>query len=514
MTKEKEITLVEIEPGIACVLGNQVPEKLDLVAPTFMPHKATSDLTKYLSKIVAGSNIAAQAMNLASLQGLVRLTPETVKKIEMGYRLISAQDGSGFIGVLAQPGSSKFAASVGFTPLTSLDKLALGGPGIAMAVALATVQMQLNQIQSSIEECKDISLSILEEIRIENWAEIQALQEILLKAIEESSHAGAVIDDIWDNVSGKGYEANKLKKLFSAKVEKHLRLLEQLKSTEKQYNYLEENSQAILQDTQGLIQAQNACFSYEALRVGHLYSSDKNPEETSRLIEKIIKDAKQTYENDMACSARLINQLNLCFSLLAELDSGWNIPFLSNNKELQIREASKWLLGQIRLLSNHINFKEPVIPTPKYMFREDKLNKSLRIFKWLLENNEELVAIAPCYYQGQILPGLNFLAITNQRVIIADLSDFESEAKITDSIGINNIRYVRSNKTETVCQKEIKLDIITKNDDYNLVFDNLCEDDQEDVTKIIDILQSFMNIPESEIPHSAIENVTYRNLLD
>ncbi len=73
--------LVEVEPGLACLFGDDVPEGLELVYPPLMPDRAVTEIRTALGTAVAGANLAGQtARAVGAFQGLWKMTPEPAKR--------------------------------------------------------------------------------------------------------------------------------------------------------------------------------------------------------------------------------------------------------------------------------------------------------------------------------------------------------------------------------------------------------------------------------------------------
>ena len=105
--------LVEVEPGLACLFGEDVPEGLEVVYPPLLPKRAVSEISTALGTAVVAANLAGQTAGAAgAFQGLVRLTPETLELMKT-YTLV-VKDGA-YLGILRGPGG-KFVAPVGFVP--------------------------------------------------------------------------------------------------------------------------------------------------------------------------------------------------------------------------------------------------------------------------------------------------------------------------------------------------------------------------------------------------------------
>ena len=146
-------TLVEIEPGIALLLGDHpVRELTELgISPlTRKDMKRWSGLTDAIALASGGANIAAQGLQgILCAQGLVRFAPETVALLN-SPAVTPLTSGGWNLGSLAGTGG-KIASQVRWLPAAGAqvaDVLASIGP----AVALMAVQCQLMSISKRLNE--------------------------------------------------------------------------------------------------------------------------------------------------------------------------------------------------------------------------------------------------------------------------------------------------------------------------------------------------------------------------
>ena len=73
--------LVEVEPGLACLFGENVPEGLEAVYPPLLPNRAATQISTAVGTAVVGVNLAVQSAGAAgAFQGLVKLTPGTARR--------------------------------------------------------------------------------------------------------------------------------------------------------------------------------------------------------------------------------------------------------------------------------------------------------------------------------------------------------------------------------------------------------------------------------------------------
>ena len=141
-----EATLLEVEPGVAVLLGDRVPAGLE-VEPFGLGRRGDREVVHALSNAVGAANLAAQGIGgLASVQGLVRLAPETIRNL--GTMQTVAKDGY-YLGTLTRGG--KFAASVRWAPATGAQMGAIVA-SLGPALALLTIGAQLTATSSKVDE--------------------------------------------------------------------------------------------------------------------------------------------------------------------------------------------------------------------------------------------------------------------------------------------------------------------------------------------------------------------------
>jgi len=79
---EAELALLEVEPGVAVLFGEAAPEGWD-VEPFGLGDPSDREIIDALSNAVGAANAVAQGLGgLVSAQGLVRLSPETLRNLK------------------------------------------------------------------------------------------------------------------------------------------------------------------------------------------------------------------------------------------------------------------------------------------------------------------------------------------------------------------------------------------------------------------------------------------------
>lgn len=85
-------SLVEIEPGIAIVLGEGIPPEfgLDFIPLTMLGERTQQDLTDRIATATGLGNVLVQgARAAADVRGLVRLSPQTLQALETARPMVS-----------------------------------------------------------------------------------------------------------------------------------------------------------------------------------------------------------------------------------------------------------------------------------------------------------------------------------------------------------------------------------------------------------------------------------------
>ena len=104
---EAELALLEVEPGVAVLFGEAAPEGWE-VEPFGLGDRSNREIIDALSNAVGAANAVAQGLGgLVSAQGLVRLSPETIRNLKTMQTMV---EGNYNLGVLKQGG--KFAAHI------------------------------------------------------------------------------------------------------------------------------------------------------------------------------------------------------------------------------------------------------------------------------------------------------------------------------------------------------------------------------------------------------------------
>lgn len=469
-----ETSLVEVSPGAALVFG-RVPDGFDLV-----PFRLISkeDQVAIGSAVAVGSsilNVGGQlASGLAQAEGLVRLAPQTLAALQAGATPI--QSGGYYIGVLAAQNSTKFAAQVRWLPAGGMQA---GGTVAALgpALALLAIQVQLNEISGLVRQNLALTETVLKTVRHEQWAELSGLEQAITNSLDEASSVGEVTPLLWENIAGSEAPIQKQRDLFRRNVEAHAAELAKDQGHQERREYVENNGEAMLLDVHSLLLAHKCWFEYQALRAGRARLGAADDPREAKLLEAIIDNARDEYDLVVDQLTGLLDTLNRELSILAELPGKRTIPFTGARRSAEdLKQMARQMLGVVEKLSMSVRPPLPELDPPNtvYVDNPDRLEQDLRILRWHLDRDERLDAIATARELGvgSALGGLSvarsigsngvLIAVTDQRVLTADLSGFRNKGVVGRAIPNNEIRYVRFREDDGSGQAEV--DLITKDD--------------------------------------------------
>lgn len=463
--------LVEVSPGIALVFG-QVPEGLDLIPFSLISPDDQAAIVDAVATTSAVLNAGGQLANgLAQAQGLVRLAPETLRAIQAGA--VPLQSGGYNIGVLYQNG--RFAAQVRWLPMgaNAAGVLASLGP----AVAMIAIQIQLNEISGLVRENLALTETALKTVRREQWAELSGLEQAVTGALNEANSVGHVTEGVWGEIKGKGAALQKQRNLFGGHVNDHSLELAKRKGHQERRHYIEKNGEAILLDLHSLLLAHKSWFEYQALRAGRArLRADEDPHE-AKLLRTIIDNAQGEYGQTVEQMTTLLDTLNRELCILAELPGKRTIPFTRSRRSAgDVARMAQQLLITVERLSDSVRRQPAPLEHPStcYVDEAERLDQDLRILRWHLDGDDNLNAIATAHERGTggaltaAFQHSVLIAVTQQRVLVTELSEFRKHGVVRRSIRNDEIRYVRFRGDDGTGRAEV--DLITKDDNFTWRF--------------------------------------------
>lgn len=531
--------LVEVAPGTALVFGS-VPEGLDLSEFHLI---SGADRTAIVDAVAAASSVlngGAQVANgLAQVHGLVRLAPETMKALRSGAEPV--RSGGWNIGVLRH-GSQQFSNQVRWLPSSGAQAAGIAA-SMGSALAMISIQMQLSELTQLAQENISLTETVLKSVRHAQWAELTGLEQAMSKSLAEANAVGRVTQPVWENVLGHEAELRKQRDLFRRQVEAHVSELASRKGHKERRQYIEQSGEAMLLDVHSLLIAHKAWFEYQALRAGRIrLDADTDPTATD-LLNEIVSNARREYDQVVAEVGVLLDRLHRELSVLAELPGVRTLPFTSGRKSARdVAQMAAQLLHAVERLSGSVGGPIDDVPMPPVTVVADaeQTQKDLRILKWHLGRQEQLLAIATVRSRevgfarfggalkdggaalaghldgvasairdsrkggglGGIVKAWNrgaasgvesvlepgtelLLAVTEERMLFADLAEFRAQGSIQRVIPNDQIRFVRPRTDEGAHRAEV--DVVTEAENFGVGFRRGSSDDQT-VMELVELL--------------------------
>lgn len=446
---EKQSALVEVNPGEFAVFGGLDLDGVTIEPAPLLPSATRRSFEDAVSAALTVGNVGAQLAALGSFEGLVRLSPATVEAIKAGATPMT--NGAFNLGSLTNA-NGQIVQTIQWTSAgaAALPAAATVGP----ALALLGIQMQLAKINRLVEEGNRLTDAVLVELRTERWATVHGQHQGMLAMVAEAQAIGAVNDNIWQNVQGSELVLRGAREEFRRKVDAHLSKLDGATTPTQLRETLDHHGDAIIGDVQGLLQAQAAWFTYQAIRAGNLqFNSHKDPTAEEHL-KTVVANARKQHDQDLSDASKLIDALIRRSSAMVEAKESGSIPFGKKRRAAkQVANAGKLLAQQLAMLHDTWSLADPPVPSPKITARQDgdDLETSLRIIRWHLRPSEEMLAITVAQDQSssrdawawKLQDDWLVLTVTNERIIVAKQKPFYAKGEIVDDIPLEEIRYVR-----------------------------------------------------------------------
>lgn len=489
---ENSLTLVEIEDGVAAVLGNQPLESFDLTSFEVLSDQRSLGLIHQASIAAGAVNLLAQgAQGAMSVQGLVRLSPGTVRALKTAQPI--TRNGWN-LGVL-KGANGQIVQHIQWAPATAAKAtqiLASLGP----AAALLALQAQLASISRQVEKNIELTHRVLRALYEDQWATLMGLHEATLRAAREAQVMGTVSDHIFTSISSKEAELNKQRRLFSGKVHQHALALADEK---KRRAYVMDNMELIEADACALLMAESSWLRAQVLRIGNIAHDKANAAENGPLLDMLTANVRHEHKEAMETATSLLGSLEQQCNLIAELRTKRTFRFGSDKSDANRAVATaKELAARIAQLLN----RPPASPEPPEPaitgFDGGAPAEALRVLRWVVPDGEPLLALAEVENSEQLIGGKSYLGITPERFFLTRQSTLHSEGLLEHSTPLDDIRYVRF---RTEHNKTPQLDIITKDENIGLFLGSWATPGREHdaARRLANLLSAAMNLPADEM---------------
>lgn len=504
---EGATTLVEIEPGIALLLGDHpVGELTDLgICPlTRKDMRRWSGLTDAIALASGGANIAAQGLQSAvNARGLVRFTQDTVKLLNSG--LVRPMVSGGVNTGTLVNNSGKIVSQVRWVPAAGSQAASLL-PQVGPAVALMAVQYQLMSISKRLNENIAVTQEVSEELRRRRMSNLRSMCHEVRNIVAEVQSRRSVDRIMFDQLERMAVGLREQWGLCVDAVGAHLGKIEADQQSAK--SYLLENEARVREDACGLVVVRDVRYMADALRCSYVaQNEDRTPEGARRVMTK-VKNAHSEHDQASELASTLLDRLERRVGLTSELsyrslmsrpeglrgggDGGNILTGLAG----RVMTATGWSddseVGRLKDLSGYVvglaGEKADDVPLPDPPVRtgdQEEVDDELKILRWVLERDENLIAISSTTDSG-------VLGVTSARVFHASRRSLLNDGAIERAFPLGDVRYVRF-KAEG--RGAPGLDVISRREDLSVTFSG---GDREGVRRVADLLATAMHLPDEE----------------
>lgn len=443
---EPEISLVQV-PGsdqTALVFGASPPSWLTVEPLLGATDRDRQDLVEGLAIGVGGGGaMAAGAQSLLAVQGLVRLTPETLAALQ-AFSPVAAANGAN-LGVLADS-AGKFAHVVQWVPAGGAAGLSVVASA-GTAVALVAIQVQLAQISKKVDKNIALTREVLDELRWSNEAEIIAVVSSIRRAYDEALSIGAVTEPIYSEIRGKEVLIVQARELLARRITEYTSELARARSRQDRRTWVRQHAERCLTDLRALMQVHQAWFVLQALRAANVADTDASAAGVH--LVKILRE-KLTAENTelVGRMVDLADQLQRQLGLLEEAGNARLGRFRSAK---EAREAAAAIRGMVVTTLPELDAVEPT--SARVMLGEpEPLERACRLLRFIEGGSSQPELAIQCILQGT--PGRlsslwwdgstsAFLFLTSDLLIVAREKSLLSDQQVDLRIARTDIQHVR-----------------------------------------------------------------------
>ncbi|GAA2617329.1 hypothetical protein GCM10010399_55400 [Dactylosporangium fulvum] len=502
--------LVQIEDGLAVLYGDHLPAGAEFIPFTLIDEPTRASISTAIASASGFGNTVAQGVNgIMQAQGLVRLAPQTLEQLKTAAPLMK---GGWNLGTLASEG--KFVAQVRWLPAggaSAASVIASMGPALTMMA----IQFQLNQIADLAQHNLELTSKVLQVVRQELWSQVTGYHNTLLKELGNAREIGMVTDAIYKEIRGYQGPLSTQWDLFEKAIHAHVKELRPKQGHKERQQYLTDHGEAIIADVQALLLAQTSWFLYQALRAGHLLNSAGSNPQDAALLKKLVTDAQELHDKALDETNWLLEELAREFAVIGELPG--KRTFKIGGSARAAKESARMVRQLQKALAAVRDEPAPTEPKPLALPSTQVFDGTVpaelqRILPLRLQNGERVLALADatCDRWGLHLRDAGWVAVTNQRVLIAKQDSLRRLGTIDIELDLDDIRYVRRPDRS---DKAPVLDIITTETNLTLKFHSWAKSGvhRTAAERFGELLASFMQLPASEVPTVQIPELTVRD---
>ena len=445
---------------------------------------------------------------VVSARGLIKLAPEAIWNLRT---MQTVMKGGYYVGTLKESG--RFAASVRWAPAAGAQAASVL-ENLGPSLALLTISAQLTAISNKVDENIELTRDVLKALREDHWNTLAGLCDTVAGAIDEAREVGIVTARIFGRVKHLEDSLRNERKTFTTYLDKHLKELETDYAGRR--DYLRDNAEDIIADTQGFIMAETAYYRYLMLRAAEIAADEDRTAGDDELLRLLARQVPVERRDSMDRVARVLEKLDVhCH--LADIVSGrrWRLRDFRSRRSSSVNQTVSAMIEYVDRLRGAV-YEEPAALRPSITVVKDKddaLRRALDVLAWVLPCEEPLLALAEVSQSGfaKAIPGsdavsggtsgrlmgaASYLGITPTRFFLTPQSALTGYGSIERSVPLSELRYVRLREGK----KGKILDIITKDDNITVNFDTWTTEGahRDEVCRVADLLMSFVNLPEEE----------------
>ena len=513
------VSLVEIEPGVAVVMGDRPLESLGLPAEfdcevipfQLMPPGDMKDLVDKISLATGGLNLVAQgAQGVVSARGLVRLAPETIKAMKSGLQPLTS--GGKNLGALVGK-NGKMAHQIRWMSATGAKTTSVFA-ALGPAAAALTLQAQLASVSKKLDKNLEETRAVAHEIYKDRWYDLMGLYKNAMRAFREAQDLGVVNQHTFSLVAADLSNLEGKRRSFRDNLRRHVAAFNT--DRKQQLDYIRENSNQILADVQAVLVAEETWRCFHLLRTAHI-SCDTTVDqmEKEKQLVHIVEEVKREYTQSMDEVSHITFELERMCGLIAILPGKRSMPFWGNTRNSdEVARMAATLAKTVAEMRSQV-YACPGKPNPKVTaFRKDIPDDVLGLLQYLLPEDEPLLALAEAKSYDSLFGQDVYLGITRTHFFISRKSKITEEGIIDKMYPLADVRYVRfqswSIRDRFSMEGFPKLEIFTEKNNIDLRFDWLrsswltsflretSDPELAGVQRIGDLFATAMNIPKEE----------------
>ena len=520
--------VIEVDPEFGLALGDWSQTGIDVIPLSGLNKERDKDLLDKISIATGIGNASVQALQgAANVQGLVRLAPETVSKLQVlkpmtsgGLNLGALTDGGGKVAHLI-----RWAPAVG---AQAAGLLASMGP----AAALSVIQLQLSSLSRRIDKNIKLTKKIIQNLEEEQYSRARALEKTSQDCLDSALELHEVDPRNWDKIKTREPDLRELFDNFKKELSGCLSNIgECCRGGGK---FPEENAVAIERKAAALVASLGSWVRYQVLYV-QVHRQDAALSKDEKYLERAIKTASKEICDFRSEALDLLEKLECAVHRYCLLGSGsepfgdfvkWVQGTLGRQPGGSVKEkpeASKSRgIEQVRALAEKLSeLRESIQPRPEPHKPEVTLygtdgdvDQDVAILRWVLPE---------CYDQLRVLAEVktgknkkvesSLLGVTADSFFCVPRDEIRKKCKVARTVPLADIRYVR-------CKAEEGFDIIAKDEDFSISFEEWLQEGGKDkeARKIGRHLASFANLPDEErgekLPISNVSQKSGRNELE